>query len=36
MNTRLVSMQFSQSHYDPNLLSDPPARYVRFGSYDLD
>ena len=36
MNTRLIPMQFSQSDYDPNLLSNPPARYVRFGSYDLD
>jgi DNA-binding winged helix-turn-helix (wHTH) protein len=36
MNTRLVPMQLSQSNYDPNLLSDSPARYVRFGSYDLD
>ena len=36
MNTRLIPMQFSQSNYDLNLLANPPARYVRFGSYDLD
>ena len=36
MNTRLVQMQLSQSNYDPNLLCEPRARYVRFGSYDLD
>ena len=36
MNTHLVPMQLSQSNYDPNLLAETPARYVRFGSYDLD
>ena len=36
MNTRLIPMQFSQSNYDLNPLANPPARYVRFGSYDLD
>jgi DNA-binding winged helix-turn-helix (wHTH) protein len=36
MNTRLIPMQFSQSKDDLNLLFNPPARYVHFGSYDLD
>ena len=36
MNTHLVPMQLSQSNYDPNLLCEPRARYVRFGSDDLD
>jgi DNA-binding winged helix-turn-helix (wHTH) protein len=36
MNTRLIPMQFSQPDDHLNLLSSPPARYVRFGSYDLD
>jgi DNA-binding winged helix-turn-helix (wHTH) protein len=36
MNTRLIPMQFSQPDDHLNLLSTPPARYVRFGSYDLD
>jgi len=36
MNTRLIPAPLSQSAYDPHLLSEPPGRYVRFGSYDLD
>jgi DNA-binding winged helix-turn-helix (wHTH) protein len=36
MNTRLIPMQFSQPNYDLDPLANPPARYVRFGSYDLD
>lgn len=36
MNSRLVPMQFSRPEDDLNLFSNPPARYVRFGSYDLD
>ena len=36
MNTRLIPLEFSQSNYDLNPLANPPARYVRFGSYDLD
>jgi DNA-binding winged helix-turn-helix (wHTH) protein len=36
MNTRSVPMQFSQPDPGLNLDSGPPARYVRFGSYDLD
>jgi DNA-binding winged helix-turn-helix (wHTH) protein len=36
MNTRIIPMQLSQSDDDLNLLSNPPARYVRFGPYVLD
>ncbi len=36
MNARLVPMQFSQPDHNLNLDSGPPARYIRFGSYDLD
>jgi DNA-binding winged helix-turn-helix (wHTH) protein len=34
MNSRLVPMQFSRPDVDVDV--NPPARYVRFGSYELD
>ena len=36
MNSRLVPMQFSRPDVDVNAARNPPARYVRFGSYELD
>ena len=36
MNSRLVPMQFSRPDVDVDAARNPPARYVRFGSYELD
>src|SRR5215472_19224226 len=36
MNSRLVAMQFSRTDVDVDVARNPPARYVRFGSYELD
>jgi DNA-binding winged helix-turn-helix (wHTH) protein len=36
MNSRLVPMQFSRPDVDVDVTRNPPARYVRFGSYELD
>jgi DNA-binding winged helix-turn-helix (wHTH) protein len=36
VNSRLVPMQFSRPDVDVNIPCNPPARYVRFGSYELD
>lgn len=36
MNTRIVPLQFSQPQDGLNTFSPPPARYVRFGPFDLD
>jgi len=36
MNSRLVPMQFSRPDVDVDVPRDAPARYVRFGSYELD
>src|SRR5664279_2757254 len=36
MNTRIIPMQFSQPEGGMGAFSRPPARYARFGSFDLD
>ncbi len=36
MNSRLAPMQFSRPDDELNFPQKPPARYVRFGSYDID
>jgi DNA-binding winged helix-turn-helix (wHTH) protein len=36
MNSRLVPMQFSRPDVDVDVPRNAPARYVRFGSYELD
>jgi DNA-binding winged helix-turn-helix (wHTH) protein len=36
MNSRILPMQFSQSQDSLNAFTRPPARYARFGSFDLD
>jgi DNA-binding winged helix-turn-helix (wHTH) protein len=36
MNSRLVPMQFSRAGLDVDIPRNPPARYVRFGLYELD
>ncbi len=36
MNSRLVPMQFSRPDVEVDVPRNPPARYVRFGSYELD
>jgi DNA-binding winged helix-turn-helix (wHTH) protein len=36
MNSRLGPMQFSRPDVDVDVPRNPPARYVRFGSYELD
>jgi DNA-binding winged helix-turn-helix (wHTH) protein len=36
MNSRLVPMQFVRPDDDVDVPRNPPARYVRFGSYELD
>ncbi len=36
MNTRIIPMQFSQPEDGLGTFAKPPARYARFGSFDLD
>ncbi len=36
MNTRIIPMQFSQPEDGLGAFAKPPARYARFGSFDLD